>query len=659
MNEALDRNEIGLLALAMIVMVLAHLHWLPLPLSGAFLLLLGTRFLYALWRPAGVPLLLRIAAIIGLLAMLLVTVGAPFGREGGSALLICLVALKMVETRTRRDARILLAVAFFTTMISFLFSQQMLATAYALVVAALLFGGLHGLTPSFGHHAPGIAAAVRRALPLATRLALAAIPLTVLTFMFFPRLSSPLWGGPWDNRVGKTGLSDRMQPGAMAGLWNDNTPVFRVTFDGPMPPPPLRYWRGPVLWDFDGSTWFGAERFVYETMPELDHDKASVIRYNVMMEATEQRWLFPLDMPVRTPTDNFRILADGQILLRRPLIEPKQYRFDSAFSYRLEPELSGPHRAVALRLPRNSNPKARALGESLRDRFGGDPEAITNEILGMIRKDFVYTLEPPPLRMDAPVDDFFFTTREGYCEHFSSAYVFLMRSAGIPARVVTGYMGGIYNPNGGYMLVRNSDAHAWAEYWAPYQGWVRLDPTGAVAPERISQGTVDAALPNAVNWYEQGLLGDLGLRIDWISASWRRLVIEFNADRQRDMLRPFGIDELDWPGLGIALTVFGALALAFGAWWSMRLRAMHAKDPLARAWSRFVRRLAKAGLDVAPDDGPEHLRDRATARWPDDKPALAALFDGWIGLRYGHADATLQDDLVRALNRWRPPKRSS
>lgn len=653
MTGQLGRNEIGLLALVVIASIAAHLYWLPGALSAGLVGLLVLRLGFALGAPGPVPLPIRIVAMAGILALLFMTVGAPVGREGGSALLICLLVLKLVETHSRRDARILVAVAFFATMITFLFSQQMLATGYALLVAAVLFGGLHGLTPGHGAPARGLADAIRRAMPLAGRLALAAVPLTLLTFVFFPRLSAPLWGGPWDNRVGKTGLSDRMQPGAMAGMWSDNTPVFRVTFEGPLPSPAQRYWRGPVLWDFDGSTWSGADRFIYETLESFDHDPATERRYEVLMEATEQRWLFPLDMPLPANGVYARLLVDGQMVLRRPLIQPRQYRFRSATGYRLQEILASSHRAVALRLPRNSNPRARALGESLRATHGDDPVAITNEIFAMIRKDFEYTLEPPPLMLDRPVDDFLFQTRAGYCEHFSSAYVFLMRAAGIPARVVTGYLGGVYNPNGDYLLVRNSDAHAWAEYWAPGQGWVRVDPTGAVAPERINQGTVGAALPNAVRWYEEGLLGDIGLRLDWISASWRRLVVEFNADRQRDMLQPIGVDELDWRGLGALLAVTGGIALAIGAWWSLRGRRRRRRDRLADAWGLFRKRLARRGLDLHDAEGPEHLRQRARARMPDRAAELDALFLGYIRQRYGHADPAAEIELIRRLRRWR------
>ncbi|MBK8285428.1 MAG: DUF3488 domain-containing protein [Ahniella sp.] len=322
MTNSLTRNEIGLLALALILMVVAHWHWLPVPLSIVFIGMLVIRLAWATWMPGPVPLLLRGGISFGILALLVWEVGIPIGREGGSALLICLLALKLLETRTRRDARLLLAASFFTTMVTFLFSQQMIATVYALFVGAVLFAALHGVTPGFGAGASGLSAAVRRAMPLAGRLAIAAIPLTLLTFTLFPRLASPLWGAPWDARTGKTGLSDRMEPGAMSGLWNDDTPVMRAMFRGQLPSPQQRYWRGPVLWDFDGSAWHGANRMAYEDGFSLEYDETSVLAYDVMMEPTEQQWLFPLDLPVRASGIDLRQISDGQTLARRPVIEP-------------------------------------------------------------------------------------------------------------------------------------------------------------------------------------------------------------------------------------------------------------------------------------------------------------------------------------------------
>ncbi|MBK8285427.1 MAG: transglutaminase domain-containing protein [Ahniella sp.] len=309
---------------------------------------------------------------------------------------------------------------------------------------------------------------------------------------------------------------------------------------------------------------------------------------------------------------------------------------------------------LALRLPRNnSNPKARALGEALATRNGNDAAAITQEFLSMIRQDFTYTLEPPPLMMDRPIDDFLFQTKSGYCEHFSSAYVFIMRSAGIPARVVTGYLGGVYNSSGDYLLVRNSDAHAWAEYWAPEEGWVRVDPTGAVAPERINQGTVDGALPEAIRWYEQGWLGDLGMRMDWVSSRWRQLVIEFDANRQRRLLEPLGLGDLGTSGLTLALAVLGAAGLALGVWWSMRHRNSRRPDHLGRAWVRFRHRLGRNGLTIEDHLGPEHLRLRAKAKWPERAVELEPLFAGYIAHRYGHGEPATLPALINALKRYR------
>lgn len=650
MNEIVHRRDILYLTWTMLLVVLAHVHWLPVTLTAAFLGLLALKLIWTQWTDHPVPLIVRIGTMLLVLALLVWSVGSPVGREGGSALLICLQALKLLETRNRRDARILIGVAFFTSMIAFLFSQQIVATLYSLTVIAVLFGCLFALTPGFQAQHESLRAAIQRTLPNAGKLALAAVPLAGVCFLFFPRLSSPLWGTPWDARGGKTGISDRMRPGMISALWNDDTPAFRVRFDGPLPPAPMRYWRGPVFWMFDGTTWSGSSRFVYEQGSEVSFQNQDTIEYEVQMEPTEQNWLFPLDVAIRSDADDLRWLVDGQVLARRPIIEPRRVRFASALRYEFEPVLGDGHRQSALGLPRSGNPKARALAATWQEKHGADGIAIANEALEFINASFEYTLEPPPLRGD-PIDDFLFNTQQGFCEHFSSSFVFLMRAAGVPARVVTGYLGGVYNESGGYLLVRNSDAHAWAEIWIQGQGWVRIDPTGAVAPDRINRGSVDAAFPESQSWFERGWLGDLVMQSDWIAAKWRDLIIEFNAERQEKMLQPFGLERMGRREMAIGLITLGALALALGAWWSMRhYRRRSEQDRLALAYRRFQSRLGKRGLSIEPSEPPTQLLARAAAKWPERAEELQALINRYIACQYGHQqDATIQNQLIRQL----------
>ncbi|AVP98077.1 DUF3488 domain-containing protein [Ahniella affigens] len=650
MNETIHRRDILYLTWTMLLVVLAHVHWLPFVLTGTFLGLLALKLAWTQWTDRPVPLSVRLGMMLLVLALLVWSVGSPVGREGGSALLICLQAMKLLETRNRRDARILIGVAFFTSMIAFLFSQQILPTIYALMVIAVLFGCLYALTPNYLTQHESLADALKRTLPNAGKLALAAIPLAGVCFLFFPRLSAPLWGTPWDARGGKTGISDRMRPGMISALWNDDTPVFRARFDGPVPPAPMRYWRGPVFWMFDGTTWAGASRFAYERGVKLSFNDQQTIRYELQMEPTEQTWMFPLDIPFDSDATDLRWFSDGQVVSRRPVIEPRRVQFTSALQYEFESELSASHRQSALGLPWRGNPKSKALAASWRDKHGQDGMAIANEALAFINASFEYTLEPPPLRGDS-IDDFLFNTQKGFCEHFSSSFVFLMRAAGVPARVVTGYLGGVYNETGGYLLVRNSDAHAWAEIWLAGRGWVRIDPTGAVAPDRINRGSVGAAFPESQSWFKRGWLGNLAMQSDWIAARWRDLVIEFNADRQSRLLEPFGLEKIGRREMALGLIALGTLALALGAWWSMRqYRRRAERDRLALAYQRFQARLGKRGLTIESSEGPTQTLARAAAKWPERSEELSALIHSYIACQYGHQqDADVRRRLIRQL----------
>lgn len=653
MTDTVHRRDILYLTWAMLLVIVAHLHWLPLSLSASFIVIVLFKLIWTSRTDGPVPAVIRIGTMLGVFGLLIAEVGSPLGREGGSAMLICLQAMKLLETRNRRDARVLVGVAFFTSMIAFLFSQQVLATVYSLCMIALLFGCLYALTPGFQTQSESLAAALRRTLPSAGKLALAAGPLALVCFLLFPRLNSPLWGTPWDARSGKTGISDRMRPGMISGLWNDDTPAFRVRFEGPPPPPQMRYWRGPVFWVFDGTTWSGSNRFAYDRDVDVSYSRESLVRYEVQVEPTEQTWLFPLDLPVQSDATDLRWMIDGQVLTRRPIIEPRRVSFTSALDYRMEPQLSAAHRQSALGIPWRGNPQARALAKSWQEKHGDDAMAIANEALKFINASFEYTLEPPPLRGD-PIDDFLFNTQEGFCEHFSSAFVYLMRASGVPARVVTGFLGGIYNENAGYLLVRNSDAHAWTEIWVAGQGWVRVDPTAAVAPDRINRGSISAAFPDSQSWFQRGWLGELTLQADWIAARWRDVVIEFSAERQQNLLQPFGIDKIGRRELTLGLVMLGALMLAFGAWWSLRLnRRRQTRDLLTLAYRRFQTRLQKRGLMIDISEGPTQVLDHARKRWPERAEELDRLLNTYIACHYGHEQREdVRARLIRDLRRF-------
>lgn len=655
MTTSLDRHRYGLVIVLVALMLLGHLHWLP-PLYALWLFaLLG----FSAWRVRhevrAAPAVLRLPLLLATLGLLIYSAGSPIGREGGSALLGGLIVLKLLESTRRRDARVLAAAALFFCMIGFLFGQGLVLTLYFCAVATSCFLVLHVVSLEGERDWPQLQTDVQRGLRISGRVAAAAIPLTIVTFVFFPRLSSPLWGAPWDATQGRTGISDRMRPGALSRLWNDDTPAFRVTFDGEAPPAAARYWRGPVLWSFDGEEWSRPDVYSGNGPGQIEPDAATIVNYEILMEPTEQSWWFPLDIPLSAPADA-RITGDGQTRSRRPLIGPRSERFRSAWRYSFDITPASGQRWLGLQLPPRGNTRARELARTWRARHGSNDTAVIDEALALFNREFMYTLEPPPLGRDI-VDDFLFNTKAGYCEYYASSFVFLMRAADIPARVVTGYQGGVFNSAGGYWIVRNSDAHAWAEVWLQGRGWVRVDPTSAVAPERIDRGSLAAAMPEAASWYSDGWGAEWRNRFDLVTRYWRKAVIEFDAVRQRNLLQQVGLENMGWQALGTGLLIFGAIGLALGAWLSLRGLGQGSRDPLLIAYRRFNNRLARAGVTRGEDEGPVAFGERAALKLPHAAPAILELTRRFAEQRYGEsandADISHRVRLARELRAFR------
>lgn len=658
MTTPLDRFRYGLLIALTLLMFGGHLHWMP-PLYSGWLFALLT---FAGWRARrnvrATSAMIRMPLLFATLGILIYTVGSPIGREGGSALLGGLIVLKLFESSGRRDARVVTAAALFFCMIGFLFGQGLTLTLYFCTVAWACFVVLHVISSKGDGSWSGLHRDVRRGLRVGGHVVAASIPLTVLAFVFLPRLSSPIWGTPWDATQGKTGISDRMRPGALSRLWNDDSPAFRVTFAGDVPPASARYWRGPVLWAFDGQEWSLADRY-RTTLPLVPNvEPASVVDYEVLMEPTEQSWWFPLDVVLSTPADS-QITGDGQVVSRRPLIGPRRARFQSAWRYQLDIDVVPEQRATALQLPTTGNSRSRTLAQTWRDAHGNDDQAVIDEALALFNREFTYTLEPPPLG-NHPVDDFLFNTKAGYCEYFASSFAFLMRAANIPTRIVTGYQGGSYNPSGNYWIVRNSDAHAWTEVWLARRGWVRVDPTAAVAPERINLGSLAAAMPEAAYWYSDGWGAEWRNRLDLVARYWRQAVIEFDAMRQQNLLQQIGLEDMSWQALGGGLLVFGGLGLALGVWLSLRGLVPQSRDPLLIAYRKFSQRLARAGMVRADAEGPIAFGERAAAAGSAVAPAILELTRRFAEQRYGEsanaADASHRQRLAQELRAFRVPR---
>ncbi|QDX79821.1 hypothetical protein B9N43_00175 [Denitratisoma sp. DHT3] len=645
-SPPITQRQVLWLAAAALAVGLPLTPYLPLWLSGlAGLALIGRGWL--LWRripppPHWMLNLVAVAALIG--------VGLEYrtiiGKNPGIALLTLFLALKLFEMRSRRDAYVALLLALFLILAHFLHSQSIAAAIAALAALLVTTGAMIALN----HDQPS----PRRTLAQAGKLLLQATPFMVLLFILFPRLSTPLWGLPADAHGGLSGLSESMAPGSITELSLSDAIAFRARFSGPPPPKAERYWRGPVLEYFDGRTWHIGPPGIGDGLPYRPEGPA--IDYEVTLEPHNRHWLFALDLPGQVPSQGY-ITHQYQLLSKEPIHNRLRYPMRSHLALAVGKDETEAVRRAALRLPTGFNPRSRALAEALRGA-AKDDRALVNAMLARYRTEsFVYTLAPPALGRHS-IDEFLFETRRGFCEHFAASFVFVMRAAGIPARVVTGYQGGEINPVDGFLLVRQSDAHAWAEVWLKGEGWRRVDPTAAIAPDRV-QNSLAAAVQSGdpLPLLERPTLAWLRqLRYRWeaLSNHWNQWVLGYDDQRQQELLRRLGMAAPDWRTMGILLAVLcGALMLLLAAW---TLRQWRRADPLQAAWRRFQRKLRPRGLERRPWEGPCDHGRRLCGAMPGKAGEIEAICGLYESLRYGKvADSrSALSDLKRRIAEFSP-----
>ena len=593
------------------------------------------------WRKP-LPVLLRLMLALLVLGAVFSQMGFRFGRDTGCALLAAMLAIKPSETSTLRDARSLVGFALFAPFAAFLLDQGPLTMGLGLLAVLCALVTLQRLADMEADAVSGSATPLRK-LAAVGKLVAIGLPLALTAFWLFPRLGSPLWGVP-ERAVARPGLSDSMSPGGWLDLMGDDRPALRAQFFGAQPAMAEMYWRGPVLWDFDGRTWTQPQ-WMRGIPAEPVTARGAQWDYEIEFEPTDRRQLVALDLPAAAP-DGARLSFDYGLYSARPLSALTRWRLRSSPPTRFEPELKRLLRQRALELPSGFNPRTRALAEQWRNEAGGDDAAIVRRALDWVTREFGYTLDTPLPGRHA-VDEFLFDQKLGYCEHFSSSFVVLMRAADIPARVVTGYVGGYRNPFGGYWVVRRMDAHAWAEVWLPQRGWVRVDPTAAVAPERIYDTLEDRATLGGGAFAGLTTLGDFG---DWMRRGWNDLVLGFDAQRQQRLLQPFGIDKLDGGRLGAMFGLFALLTLGWMGW--LLARGERERDPLLRAWHRVGAAYVNLGLGRQPHEPALAWSERVAKARPQAADSLVPLSRRFADARY--ADAVPDPALVQDLRRHRP-----
>lgn len=592
------------------------------------------------------------------------------GRDAGVTLVVMLLALKTLELRARRDAMVVFFLGFFVLLSNFFYSQS-------LPIAVAMVLGLMGLlTALVNAHMTAGKPPLMQALRTAGWLALWGAPVMVALFLFFPRMA-PLWGVPSDDMAGRSGLSENMRVGEVASLAMDDSVALRIRFDTPgekEPPGNTLYFRGPVLSQFDGRNWQADTMAEAMTAPQL-RVRGEPIRYQMLIEPSKRRWLTLLDAvktepqtPPGASIGRTRMTSSLQWLTWRPITDVLRVDAQSYLDFSYGPLRATPELQRYLQLPPGSNPRTQALGKQLRAQLGANADTGTLIAAALQRLKtggYTYTLEPGVVDSVHTADDFWFDSKQGFCEHIASAFAVLMRGMGVPARIVTGYQGGDRNSVDNYWTVRNSDAHAWTEVWIAGQGWSRVDPTGAVSPGRVGQfqrlSAPRGALANAMgNFVDSGTLEKMRAVWEAVNGRWNQWVINYTQSRQLNLLQNLGFESPSWTDLLRLLA--GSLSTLALLWlvWARFTR------PQRDGWSQLMhtaqQRLQRAGIQSSASDSARSLAGSVQKQWSPNSPLAATLSD-WLldmeRLRYA-APSTPDETALKTLRqRWQTIKRQS
>ncbi len=614
-------------------------RWVPC----VFLLALAMKF----WmEPRGYRLrfatLKLMLAAIGLFAIF-ASYGTLKGVEPGISLLVVLVSLKVLEAHTAREFQVMVLMGWVLCLCGFFLSQDFvialsLLTAFALLLVALI-QFYRGSSP--GAFWP----------PLATtfKILVQAAPLVVLLFVLFPRINTGLRVDFRANRLASSGFSDRLSPGSIAALANSSEIAFRAEFPGSTATPPgSMYWRGAVMWHCDGLEWRAPYVPVSVSRSARQLPRGNTIRQRITLAPHGARWMFALDRPFEIPPG--AILARGDYLCSIQTIrKARRYEVVSAVGA-VGKELTPGERREALELPPSISPAVRDLTQSWTTQ-NSNPRAIVNSALQFFQtQGFRYSLTPGKYKSN-DLEQFLFRRRVGFCEHYAASFATLMRLAGVPARVVVGYLGGEYNDLGHFFLVRQADTHAWCEVWLPDSGWTRVDPTTAVAPGRASLDFTSFLETRGVSGQMQSprsafftqlarsaLFTNARLALETLSYEWDTRVLAFDADVQEVLLDSMGLANRG-PFVLIVEILIVAIALLVIYFGWMQLRTRSRADQVKALYERFCRKAARLGVRRDPWEGPADFSRRAALLLPDQSERIRQILNIYIALRYAPESA--------------------
>lgn len=639
-QPAIPRISLTWLLVAQALVIIPHIAHLPLWVLALWLFCAGWRIqIYRMrvgfpnaWAKAG----LMLAASCGVL----LSRGSLIGLDAGVVLLIAAFVLKLVELRSRRDALVLIFLGFFCVVTSYLFDDSLTAAAFSALPISALLAAMIGLQQS--HLAMRPWPTLRLALVMLAQ----ALPLMLLLFVFFPRLG-PLWSMPNPNTQARTGLSDNMTPADVAELSKSAELVFRATFDGPMPARNQLYWRAMTYQQFDGRRWSQAP-VAQLAAPAVWSKTGAALSYDIIMQPSGQNWLFALDV-AQSSTADVQQNSDFSLRHGQPVEQVLHYVVNSWPQALRGTEPSAASLASNLQLPEDGDPRSRAWALELKSQYPSS-EALVEQVLRHFNQEpFGYTLKPPPVGINS-IDEFLFRTQRGFCAHYAGAMTFVLRAAGIPARVVAGYQGGELNPAGKFLTVHQFDAHAWVEYWQVGVGWQSVDPTFQVAPERIEQGLEQALSTeqsfladsplSLLRYRNIGWLNNVRLTWDNLNYGWQRWVLGYQSAQQLQLLQSW-FGRMDSQVLLLAIVGGGGLLLAILALFLFKPWQRN-QDPLLRQFFRFQTLLARHGVQRHVAEGPRAFAVRAAQQLPAQQDAIMTFAQAFEAQQYAANDADTQ-----------------
>jgi transglutaminase-like putative cysteine protease len=630
MFPELQKNILIFLLASIALIALPHLGHTPGPVILFFYLILAWRF-WAIWRPDGLPgvplLFLLTLSGIGLLYS---QHQGILGRDAGTQLFLTALALKCMEIKKERDIYLIIYLTFIVAAAQLLYEQSIGMAAYVLSAVGLLLAILARVA---GRLAPA-----RQAVKTVLKISIQSIPVALVVFVFFPRVEAPKWLLFKDRNFAKSGLSDYLEPGSISNLGTSDDLVFRVRFSGPVPPPSLRYWRGPVMPYTDGKRWTQLKNSNPGKETEAPAGTGTPYRYTLLMEPQVKNWVFALDMPVGYASP---LQRNGyyQLLTSDNPEKRAEYQITSYPEYTTG-GLAPAGYQESIQLPAEPSIRIKSLVRQLQG-LEAPPEAFVRQVFDYFRRsNFRYTLTPPLLAHD-PIETFLFQTRSGFCSHYASAFVYLMRVAHIPARVVTGYLGGTMNDVGHFLEIRQKDAHAWAEVWLAGKGWTRFDPTAAIAPERLEQNlNSEQELGEEIRFIRDGY--GAGWLSDWLKQTgllwgsaeynWQRWVVNYNSGKQSGLLSLFGIDDVRSMVLSMA-AIIAAITSLYGA--SLFFHSKGPSDTALRFYAKYCKQLARKGLTREVGEGAKAFAERAKVQLPEHSAEIERITSLFIELRYG------------------------